>query len=245
MTVKCIVPVSGGKDSQACLKLALLFYDKSEIVGLFCDTQFEHPITYAHVDRMREIYGVKIQTVTGGSVDDKVRKHGRWPSFGARHCTDELKIRETKIFLRDMAASQGAGFEVWYGVRSGESHARRKRYAHRISTETYAPHECMPGKYPKYLAKVGIRFRYPVLDWSTDEVLHFVGDELNPLYAAGFDRVGCFPCMAAGDGPKRRAFEFDDFGHQQHRRVIRIASEIGKSPWQEDNRGAGCSICSI
>ena len=34
-TIKCVVPISGGKDSQACLKLALQKYDKSEIVVCF------------------------------------------------------------------------------------------------------------------------------------------------------------------------------------------------------------------
>ena len=47
--IKVVVPISGGKDSQACLKLALQDYDKSQVMGLFCDTQFEHPFTYAHI----------------------------------------------------------------------------------------------------------------------------------------------------------------------------------------------------
>lgn len=60
--IKCIVPVSGGKDSQ---------------------------------------YGVEIKTITGGSVEEKVLKYSRFPDGGARHCTDELKIRETKYFLKN------------------------------------------------------------------------------------------------------------------------------------------------
>ena len=40
--IKCVVPISGGKDSQCCVKLALQKFDKSEILGVFCDTKFEH-----------------------------------------------------------------------------------------------------------------------------------------------------------------------------------------------------------
>jgi 3'-phosphoadenosine 5'-phosphosulfate sulfotransferase (PAPS reductase)/FAD synthetase len=50
MTIKVLVPISGGKDSQAALKLALQTHQPSEVRGLFCDTRFEHPMTYAHVD---------------------------------------------------------------------------------------------------------------------------------------------------------------------------------------------------
>lgn len=55
MRVRCLVPVSGGggKDSQACLELALQQFDPDEVVGLFCDTGWEHPKTYAHIDWMR------------------------------------------------------------------------------------------------------------------------------------------------------------------------------------------------
>lgn len=37
--IKCVVPVSGGKDSQACLKMASQMFEPGEVVGLFCDTQ--------------------------------------------------------------------------------------------------------------------------------------------------------------------------------------------------------------
>lgn len=97
--IKCVVPVSGGKDSQACLKLALQQFDKTEIIGLFCDTKFEHPLTYAHIDRMREMYGVEIRVVNGGDVPTLVRKYKRFPSDAARFCTDELKIKLGKVFL--------------------------------------------------------------------------------------------------------------------------------------------------
>lgn len=83
--VKCIVPVSGGKDSQACLKMAVEAFGAESVLGLFCDTKFEHPKTYDHVKRMSKLYGVEIETICDGDVLSKSRKYGRFPGGGARH----------------------------------------------------------------------------------------------------------------------------------------------------------------
>lgn len=238
-TVNVLVPVSGGKDSQASLALALAHHPKEHVRGLFCDTQFEHPITYQHLDYMRELYGVRIDTVTAGSVEEKCRKHKRFPGGGARHCTDELKIIPTKKYCKALAEEQGRGFEVWYGMRTEESHERKKRYAGKVCDEVYAPHEVLPRKYPKYLAKMGVSFRLCVLDWTEREVIDYVGWwKLNPLYWFGFPRVGCFPCQASGDVFKEMAYQFDDFGADQYRKVIRISQEIGKPVWNSKGGAA-------
>lgn len=244
-TVKVLVPISGGKDSQACLELALQQHSPADIRGLFCDTQFEHPITYEHIEWMRGYYGIQIDRVTGGSVLEKSIKHRRFPGGGARHCTDELKIRETRIYCKALAEQQG-GFEVWYGMRSAESPERARRYAGKIDFERYEPHEVMPSKYPKYLGRMGVRFVLPVLDWSKREIFDLIGLRANPLYE-DFDRVGCFPCQAAGDAHKERAYQFDDFGRNQYRIVKLVAEQLGKPMFNSKGgqaRDALCSVCS-
>ena len=227
--IKCVVPISGGKDSQACLKLALKQFDPSEIVGLFCDTKFEHPLTYAHIDTIRALYDVRIDVVNDGDVPELVRKYKRFPSDAARSCTDELKIKAGKRYYKELAESQGAGFEVWYGMRRAESHQRAERYAGTISDEVYPPHLFMPSKYPQYLHALGIEIRLPIVDWSIEDVFEYVGDEINPLYKQGFDRVGCFPCLAGGDYWKAKAFGHDDFGKSQRITVVQLATEIKKN----------------
>lgn len=242
---KVVVPISGGKDSQSCLKLALTQYRSEEILGLFCDTGFEHPLTYAHVKSLSTRYGVVIHTIRGvGDVPHWVIEKGRFPSFQARFCTDRLKIQPSKKFYLALALAQGQGFEVWYGMRSAESSARAKRYSFVIEDEVYPPHEFMR-KYPKYLFKAGITFRLPILSWSTQEVLAFLDGGENPLYSQGFDRVGCFPCLAGGDSWKRAAFSHDAFGESQWKKVEFLQREIGKSVFNKDNRGPGCAVCSI
>lgn len=245
MSVRVLVPTSGGKDSQACLKLALQQYAPHEVRALFCDTQWEHPITLAHVERLRTLYGqVQIDTVTGGSVLEKSIKYGRFPGGGARHCTDELKIRETKLYCKALAELQG-GFEVWYGMRTGESPERAARYVGKVNDALYAPHEVIPSKYPKYLARMGVMFRLPVLDWTEQEVKDFCRGEMNPLYSAGFPRVGCFPCLASGDRFKEKAFAHDDFGRGQLARVAIVSAQIGKSIWTSKGGKARNEACGL
>lgn len=256
--IKCVVPVSGGKDSQACLKLASQLFKPSEVFGLFCDTQFEHPETYKHIERMRDLYGIQILTITAGSVDEKVLRYGRFPGGGARHCTDELKITPSKKWYKQLAELQEEGFQVFYGMRSEESAERAKRYNLKMTDELYQPHEVL-AKYPQYLGRMGIRFRMPILDWTNKQVFDFLDGEHNPLYNSGFDRVGCFPCLAGGDAWKEKAFSHDKFGHEQRIRVKVMEDVIGKSVFtskgamQRNNEdqidmfssSPGCRICEI
>ena len=179
--IKCVVPISGGKDSQCCVKLALQKFDKSEILGVFCDTKFEHPLTYAHVDKISEMYDIEIVKLNNGDVPTLVRKYGRFPSDAARFCTDELKIKVGKDFYKKLAQEQGQGFEVWYGMRKAESSQREKRYAGTVCDEIYPPHLFMPSKYPQYLAKLGVMIRLPIVDWQTEDVFEFLDGEQSPL----------------------------------------------------------------
>ena len=132
----CIVPVSGGKDSQACLKMAVETFAPADVLALFCDTQFEHPKTYAHINSIAELYGVDLKIITGGSVEEKILKYGRFPGGGARHCTDELKIRETRIFLKEYSEKHGQ-------CRCGMECARMKVVSARNDTNTETLMTCM------------------------------------------------------------------------------------------------------
>jgi 3'-phosphoadenosine 5'-phosphosulfate sulfotransferase (PAPS reductase)/FAD synthetase len=256
--IDCVVPISGGKDSQACLKLALKEFDKNNICGLFCDTKFEHPKTYKHVYEISRMYGIEIRIVNAGSVEEKCTKYKRFPGGGARHCTDELKIIPSKKFYKALAEEQG-GFIVYYGMRSEESAERAKRYSLKLSEEVYQPHEVL-AKYPKYLGKLGVRFKMPLLEHSTKEVFEILDGEHNPLYDEGFDRVGCFPCLAGGDRWKEKAFAHDKFGQEQRIKVELVEKAIGKSVFTSngalqrnnkdqmklfDDSRSGCGVCDI
>ena len=96
---------------------------------------------------------------------------------------------------------------------------------------------------------MGVLCRLPILDWSKWQVLRELGDKANPLYEHGFDRVGCFPCLAAGDPHKERSSGFDAFGGQQKTIVLQLEKETGKSIWtsnggaMRNNPDQMCFLC--
>lgn len=245
MTIKVVVPISGGKDSQACLKLALQNYEPAEIIGLFCDTRFEHPLTYQHIEKIRDIYNVSIMCVCAGSVPEQVKKMGMFPNSVSRFCTDRLKIQPSKRFYDELSKRQ-CGFEVWMGMRSQESGKRERRYKGIVGDEIYPPHDVL-SSFPQYLHKRGVSFRLPIIDWSFDDVMEFLGNEINPLYTAGkgIDRVGCFPCLATSPKNQSRHFNFDEFGKKQRHIVMQLEQEIGSKNKCQDDIFRGCSFCAI
>lgn len=228
--IKCVVPISGGKDSQVCAELALEKFPKEEILFLFCDTGYEHPTTYEHIKFIESHYGVQLLWLRSepDAVYKLIRKTGCFPTDRMRFCTDQLKITRSKFFYSMLARIQGEGFEVWYGMRLGESAQRNERYKSHTPDSLYAPHE-MLGNYPQYLEKLGIKFRLPILEWDEYEVFEKLEDRANPLYKKGFDRVGCFPCLAGGDRSKERAFAFDEVGKKRRIEVLQLGKEIGKN----------------
>jgi len=241
-----VVPLSGGKDSQACLMLALREYRPKQILALFCDTNYEHPVTYQHITDTAARAGVDLIKISAGSVLSVCVELKRFPGGGSRHCTSRLKIRPSKWFYGVLANSQG-GFEVWYGMRSEESKEREERYRMKASNELYLPHDVLRD-YPKYLGAAGVSFRLPILDWAKSEVFELLDGTENPLYAAGFDRIGCFPCLAGGEGHQVKAFNFDDTGRKHFAMAEQIAI-AAKRPVLVTKRyadqGPGCAFCCI
>lgn len=225
--VKCVVPISGGKDSQTCLELAIKEFGRDSVLGLFCDTGYEHTYTYEHVERMEEMYGVTIIRIQGGHVYESIERKGYFPSGAARFCTYELKVKPSKFFYRDLAEMQGEGFQVWLGMRRAESHGRAKLYQGRVDTELYEPHLLMAGQFPKYITNAGIMFRLPIVDWSDEDVYNFLDGRENELYRNGFTRVGCFPCLAGSDRQKERSFQFDELGRSRRIEVAQIEDKFG------------------
>lgn len=229
--IKVVIPVSGGKDSQACLKLALCEYMPANVIGLFCDTQYEHPTTYEHINWMSKFYKVYIHKISTGSVIERLEKYKRFPTSNVRFCTSDLKIRPSIKFYFELFKSQGP-FEVWYGMRCNESLARKEKYSAIIDRELYEPHELL-NSFPKYLGRCGIRFKLPIVNWSTDTVLRFLDGKENPLYK-DFSRVGCFPCLASGDTNKLKAFSYDELGQERYKIINKLELEFNRSIWKNE-----------
>jgi 3'-phosphoadenosine 5'-phosphosulfate sulfotransferase (PAPS reductase)/FAD synthetase len=207
--VKVLVAFSGGKDSLASLIWAVKKYRVDSCEAVFCDTGWEHEITYQHIKEVVEKIGVKLVTVKSKKYDgflDMAKKKGRFPSTKARFCTEQLKA----VPMIDYVLSQECHLIIIQGIRADESASRSKMQENcsyfRYYLEPYKTDKDGKPKTQSYRKKEVLAWRAkyaddiirPVFKWTGQEVMAYIlenGFKPNPLYYQGFNRVGCFPCI--------------------------------------------------
>ncbi len=207
-----VVSVSGGKDSTATALLAIK-QKVENLIFVFADTGNEAQITYDYIEyldkKFRKLCGTGITKLkadfrerlesrnleedidgfpiaakyTGIPILDLAQLYGKFPTARMRFCTGELKRDVIRQFFAKWLKS---GYVVidWQGIRSEESPARAKLLKYSL-TDTYA--------------NGGTLWRYlPILNWKAQDCFDMLRRnhvKPNPLYAKGFSRVGCFPCI--------------------------------------------------
>jgi 3'-phosphoadenosine 5'-phosphosulfate sulfotransferase (PAPS reductase)/FAD synthetase len=203
-----IVQFSGGKDSLASLLWAVDKYGKENIVAIFCDTQWEHELTYKHIQEVISKLGVKFITLKGKySFLELVKKKLRFPSTKARFCTEWLKIRPFIDYLLNIEYEYSI---IIQGIRSDESRSRSKMTQECQYFKYYfTPYGFKKDGKPKFMSyrkkeivTKGLLHKTdiyrPFFNSTANEVMNFIksfGFKPNPLYYMGFKRVGCFPCI--------------------------------------------------
>lgn len=210
-----LVSVSGGKDSTSTYLLAM--ESGRPFRAVFADTGNEHELTYEYVDRLAERTGgpaievvradfsqdlakrkayVLEQWPRDGIPEDIVNRAAallkstgfpfldlcmaeqRFPSSQAQFCTSALKEIPIAIQMVGPMLRNGSVLQ-WLGIRSEESRRRAKqpRFNHHES---------------------GSMVWRPIFNWKLADVwaIHRRHSlRPNPLYAMGFSRVGCRPCI--------------------------------------------------
>ena len=125
--------------------------------------------------------------VSGNPFLDMCVLKGRFPSTKVRFCTKDLKLEPLKKFYKSLLLD-GKTVISWSGERAEESLARSKK----------------PIKEVLFKTDDGIVYTYrPLLRWKEQDcfdMLKRYGIKPNPLYAQGFNRVGCFPCVMCRKG---------------------------------------------
>ncbi len=198
---------SGGKDSLATLLWAKDNLPAFEIV--FCDTGWEHELTYQHIKEVESQIGQQIKIIKSKKYDgfaDMVTKKGRFPSTKARFCTEELKVKPSIDYVLSLTED----VRIYQGIRAEESAARRAMSPSddyfKFYFEPYGTDKKGKPKYHSYRKKDIVAWcdkhsadvERPIHKWSGQEVIDFIlskGFKPNPLYYMGMKRVGCFPCI--------------------------------------------------
>jgi 3'-phosphoadenosine 5'-phosphosulfate sulfotransferase (PAPS reductase)/FAD synthetase len=222
---KHIVGFSGGIDSQACAAVVLDKYGPDDVILTNSNAgENEDPLTDEFVDwysanvhpvvRVNAL--VRDMWVTPGFAETRgfrsedvltftemVQIKGRAPSRKAQFCSEILKIRPQMHWVREQFGPGGPysgwSFERYTGVRRDESDARKDTPDH---------------EWDDYF---DCTLHHPIAAWTKQECFDFVlgrGEKINPLYAMGFNRVGCAPCINSSK---------DDIANWEARRPEMIA----------------------
>ncbi len=207
--MKMIVTFSGGKDS-----LAALLWVRNNItrnfVTVFCDTGWEHPLTYKYIADTTRALNLNLVTLRSKKYDgmaDLAAGRKRFPSTMARFCTSELKTIPSIDYILDEVRDH---FTLVQGIRAAESANRALMESQcnyfKYYLEPYGIDKKGKPKYHTYRRREVLAYckQYatdvlrPVFDWSAQEVIDYIlenGIEPNPLYRMGYKRVGCYPCV--------------------------------------------------
>jgi 3'-phosphoadenosine 5'-phosphosulfate sulfotransferase (PAPS reductase)/FAD synthetase len=190
-----ICSVSGGKDSTAMYCLMIEVYGK-DFLPIFADTGNEHPVTVNYVRNMHIMAGGPPVQIVKADFTKKLNKKGKeascnpfldlmlWkgraPSTKAQFCTEWVKLWPILLFLEENYPTQD--WIMFTGLRAGESFRRSFR---------------QPFEYNTYFDCESVN---PMLYMNEEDIFSFLeekGVPPNPLYALGYGRVGCFPCIHA------------------------------------------------
>ena len=178
--MKNIISFSGGKDSTALIIWAKenLIDEDSEVV--FCDTGWEHDLTYEYINYINDVLLngnlIKIKSKKYEGFKDLSIKKGRCPSVMARFCTEELKLKPMKDYIKKYQSN----VKMYVGIRADESISRK-----------YLLEQSYSDFYDCDIVR-------PLLKWSAEDCINIIlrkGIKVNPLYKKGMKRVGCMPCI--------------------------------------------------
>ena len=219
--MKVVIAFSGGKDSQASLIWAVKKFGTKNIIAVFCDTGWEHPLTYQHIKEVCENLDVELLILKSKKYDgmvDLATKRKRFPASKSRFCTTELK----SIPMIDWILEQSEHLLIIHGIRKNESESRSKMNENcrmfKYYFEPFGYDKKGKQKYHTYRKKDIFKWceKYddsilrPVFEWSGQDVIDYIienGQKPNPLYYKGANRVGCFPCVMTSKKELRAMIE--------------------------------------
>jgi 3'-phosphoadenosine 5'-phosphosulfate sulfotransferase (PAPS reductase)/FAD synthetase len=204
--VKHIVGFSGGIDSQACARWVLNRFPVQDVILTNSNAgQWEdaltvefvawysanvHPVTVTNA-KYKDLWETPGFAETRGFDSEAdltfkglVSVKGHAPSRKAQFCTKYLKLIPQRRWMRDAFGPTGpfAGEDYcrYVGKRRDESDSRAE-----------TPFESYDDWFDCQLFA-------PIADWTKQMCFDYVkahGEQINPLYALGFNRVGCAPCI--------------------------------------------------
>lgn len=213
-----LVSVSGGKDSDATLLLALERHPKSEVYAVTADTGNEHPLTYAHLEYLERRLDITIHRLKADFSAQIARKaefvRTKWPEHGV----PQEKIERALAILKP-TGNPFLDLCIWKGRFPSRKAQFCTEQLKTLPLTEYAldlidqhgaveSWQGVRAQESPSRAKLperedqggGLSIYRPILRWTADQVFAYhreKGVEPNPLYRMGMGRVGCMPCINA------------------------------------------------
>lgn len=236
---KKIVPISGGKDSTCILIMAIEECGRENVIAVYYDTGWDHPVTHKYLEYLEEELNIKIITIRGHNtkntkykgtnLPDLIRNFKMFPKNNIRFCNGYLKRYAFRDWYKENLFNDSTNYEIWFGIRRAESWQRAKKYKNIMPYDIVDINDFAPKTYNKKL-RATLKARLPIINLKTEEVFKYLeekGIKKNPLYDEGTnDRVGCYPCMIAGK-KKQAAMFATEFGQKQLEIIRQLEREIG------------------
>jgi 3'-phosphoadenosine 5'-phosphosulfate sulfotransferase (PAPS reductase)/FAD synthetase len=212
-----ILSVSGGKDSAAAsLHLTELGIEHWRV---FADTGWEDRRVYEHVrgpltDQLGPIFEVRGRR----QMRELVLHKAMFPSRTIRFCTQELKVKPLAEFVEFCKEVTGRDVVNVVGIRASESESRSK----------------MPEW--EYDSTFDCDVWRPLLRWTEQDVIDIHrrhGLPPNPLYLAGAERVGCWPCIFARKSEIKMIADTDPARIDMIRELEREVNDAARARYAE------------
>ena len=227
--MKVIVSFSGGKDSQACLIQACKEFGAQNIEAVFCDTGWEHHLTYEHVRNVTDSMGVRLVTLKSkvGGFEDLCKRMKWFPDTQNRMCTVQLKIQP----MIDYIISHDDDICIIQGIRAAESASRSKMPCSANYFQEYLENGknnlYRKGDVTKWCQNHTATVERPMIGMSAQGIIDYIienGQQPNSLYKQGASRVGCYPCIYA------RLSEVKNMRHDLAYvlRVVKLEEEVNR-----------------
>lgn len=223
MGIKHVISVSGGKDSEATLLIALENCLRESIVPIFCDTGNEHQAVYDHLAYLEQALDITIIRLKADFSEQIARKR----MFIAR---DQRKGRKNGRRIRWSNKAKRRALAALHPTSNpfldlcmwkGRFPSRKAQFCteelktnmavsfqldlidagHRVlSWQGVRRDESLNRRDAKKIERIGggIWVFRPIVEWSAMQVFEFCakrGIHPNPLYKQGMSRVGCMPCI--------------------------------------------------
>lgn len=154
------VSVSGGKDSQVCLDLALRAKSKKDVYPVFFDCGTQLKSTYIALDELESYYSIKINRIkTEPQLVDMLKAGNYWGYTGGE---DKKTFNFMDILVTKPAIKHMIDHKLEYsviGLREEESSGRKKRG--QVFGDIFQK-------------KDGYHYCYPISKWKVEDIWCYI-----------------------------------------------------------------------